>query len=130
MIALSSCDKSYKYVEKVSDEGILGGISTKEKEEKIIKAKSDSIAYLEAFKMFCISLKTDKDMLESFGKSSSITIGFKLINDKGEDITNTTIFVSKQKRMYEIEKQVFSLENSFEEAIKNNEKDKIEELKK
>lgn len=52
LLSLTSCDKSYKYVEKVSEESIFGGTDTKEKDEVIIKAKNDSTAYLEAYKKF------------------------------------------------------------------------------
>ncbi|MCA1918683.1 MAG: hypothetical protein LDL38_04725 [Flavobacterium piscis] len=126
---LTSCNKSYKYVEKVSEESILGGTDIKEKDEEIIKAKDDSTAYLEAFKKFCISVKVNKDMAQSMGKTYSTPLSFKLLNDKGEDITNTTLFANRTQREKEIEEQIFSMRNSIQDAVNNNKKDKTEEFK-
>lgn len=126
---LTSCDKSYKYVEKVSEESIFGGTDIKEKDETIIKAKNDSTAYLEAFKKFCISVKVNKDMAQSMGITYSTPLSFKLLNDKGEDITNTTFFASKAQREKEIEEQIFSMRNTIQDAVDNNQKEKEEEFK-
>ena len=129
IILLTSCDKSYKYVEKVSEESILGGTDIKEKDETTIKAKDDSTAYLEAFKKFCISVKVNKDMAQSMGKTYSTPLSFKLLNDKGEDITNTTLFANRTQLEKEIEEQIFSMENSIQKAVDNNKKKKAEEFK-
>lgn len=129
MTFLTSCDKSYKYVEKVSEESILGGTEIKEKDEETIKAKYDSTAYLEAFKKFCISVKVNKDMAQSMGKTYSTPLSFKLLNDKGIDITNTTLFANRTQREKEIEEQIFSMKNSIQDAVDNNKKEKTEEFK-
>lgn len=130
MTFLISCDKSYRYVEKVSEESILGGTDIKEKNEETIKAKDDSTAYLEAFKKFCISIKVNKDMAQSMGKTYSTPLSFNLFNDKGEDITNTTLFANRTQREKEIEQQIFSMKNSIQDAVENNKKEKSEEFKK
>lgn len=130
LILFTSCDKSYKYVEKIQDESILGGSDIKEKEEVIIKAKDDSTAYLEAFKKFTISVKVNKDMVQSMGKTYSTPLSFKLLNDKGEDITNTTLFTNRTEREKEIEKQIFSMNNSIQDAVDNNKKEETENFKK
>jgi hypothetical protein len=129
MTFLTSCDKSYKYVEKVSEESILGRTDIKEKDEETIKAKDDSTAYLEAFKKFCISVKVNKDMAQSMGKTYSTPLSFKLLNDKGIDITNTTLFANRTQREKEIEEQIFSMKNSIQDAVDNNKKEKTEEFK-
>ncbi len=126
---LTSCDKSYKYVEKVTEESILGGTDIKEKDEETIIAKDDSTAFLEAFKKFCISVKVNKDMAQSMGKTYSTPLSFKLLNDKGEDITNTTLFATRTQREKEIEEQIFSMKNSIQDAVENNKKEKAEEYK-
>ncbi|QPH40660.1 hypothetical protein [Pedobacter endophyticus] len=128
-IFLTSCDKSYKYIEKVSEESILGGTHIKEKDETIIKAKDDSTAYLEAFQKFCISVKVNRDMAQSMGKTYSTPISFKLLNNKGEDITKTTLFASRTKRENEIENEIFSMKNSIQDAVDNNKKEKAEKFK-
>jgi hypothetical protein len=129
MILLSSCDKSYKYIEKVSEESTLGGAYIKEKDEVIIKAKDDSTAYLEAFKKFCITVKVNKDLAQSMGKTYSTPLSFKVLNEKGEDITNTTLFASRIQREKEIEEQIFSMKNSIQDAIDRNKKEKTEGFK-
>lgn len=125
---LSACEKSYKYVQKDIEESILGGTDIKERKEEIIKAKEDSTAYLEAFKKFCISVKVNKDIAQSMGKTYSTPLSFKLINDKGEDITNTTLFINRSEREKAIEEQVFSMKNSVQGA-NINKKGRSEELK-
>lgn len=127
---LSSCNKTYKYVETVQEESILGGIETKESTEKIIGAPNDSTAYIEAYKKFCISIKINKDMEQSLGNTFSTPLSFKLYNEKDEDITNTTLFVSRTKSEKEIEKQINSMENSIQRAVDSNKKEETENFKK
>jgi hypothetical protein len=103
---------------------------TKEKDEKIIKAKDDSTAYLEAFKTFCISVKVNKDMKESLGTIYSTPVSFKLLNDKGDDITNTTLFPNRANREKEIEDLIFSMENTIQSSLDNAKKEDAEEFKK
>lgn len=127
---LSSCNKTYKYIETVQEESILGGSETKESTEKIISAPNDSTAYLEAYKKFCISSKINNDMKKSLGNTFSTPLSFKLYNDKEEDITNTTLFVSRTSREKEIEKQINSMENSIQRAVDSNKKEETENFKK
>lgn len=127
---LTSCDKSYKYVEKVKEESILGGSEIKEKEEKIIKAKDDSTAYLDAFRKFCISVKVNKDMAQSIGKTYYTPLSFKLLNEKDVDITNSTLFDNRAKREKEIEEKIFSMKNTFQDAVENNKKKETENFEK
>jgi hypothetical protein len=130
-IALYSCDnnKSYKYVEVVQEESILGGTDTKEKEAKPIKAADDSSAYLEAYQYFCISTKVNKDMQTSFGKTYSVPKSFKLYNDKGVEISNSVFFADKDKREKEIEDRIFSMKNNIQESVDNAKKEKTESFK-
>lgn len=94
-LLLTSCvnDKKYRYVETVRELSIVGGASTKEKEEKIISALSDSAAYIEAYRMFCISQKTYSELRKKgMGEYLAIPISFKLYNEKGEDISNISFY--------------------------------------
>ncbi len=127
---LTSCDKSYKYVEVVQEKGILGGMNVKEKEGQIIKAKDDTTAYLEAFEKFCIALKADKEVTELMGAGGSTPIDFKLLDDQGKDITHTTVFANKEKRKTEIEKRINSLGNIAKEIKEDHKKEEIEDFKK
>ena len=79
IFVFSSCNKSYKYVEIVKERSILSSsYNEKEKEAKNIMAKNDSIAYLEAYKKFCISLKVSKEMKDAGMEFASIPIRFSL----------------------------------------------------
>jgi hypothetical protein len=128
---LTACDnnKSYKYVEITAEQGILGGIEKKEKEPKTIKASSDSAAYLDAFQSFCISLKVNKDMKQTLGTVYSTPIKFKLLNDKGEDITNTVSFANKEKSEKEITDRVFAMSNTLQESVDKSKKDEVDKFK-
>ena len=112
-----SCKKSYKYVEVVDEESILGGTETKEKEAKSIEAANDSSAYLEAYENFCISLKVNKDMVASLGKTYSTPKSFKLYNDKGADITYSVFFANKAQQEKEIAERIFSMKNSLRGSL-------------
>ncbi|MEP6947709.1 MAG: hypothetical protein ABI863_00480 [Ginsengibacter sp.] len=122
---LTSCDKNYKYVEVVQEESILGETETKEKESKPIKAADDSTAYLEAYQDFCISLKVNKDMKASLGKTYSTPKSFKLYNDKGLEIATSVVFGDKDKREKEIEERIFSMENAVQKSV-----DKMQKMQK
>ena len=99
---LSSCNKKYSYVEIVLEKGIFGGVDKKEREAKTIKAKNDTLAYLDAYQKFCISLKVSKDLQETYGEVYSTPLEFKLLNDKGDDIVYSMFFVTKDKKEKEI----------------------------
>ena len=130
IVILVGCDNNntYQYIEITAEQGALG-IEEKEKEPKIIKASSDSSAYLVAFQSFTSSLKVIKDMKEylndkvkgneaySFGSVYYTPIKFKLLNEKGEDIANTVYFENKDKREKEITEKTFAKVNTFQESI-------------
>lgn len=131
-ILLTSCVKSYKYIEKVSRVELLGGIEIVENEAKTIKAKDDSTAYVEAFRQFCLSVKVHKEMVQSkaFGDYSTTPISFRLLNENEVDISNSIIFANKFQLEKEIESQVFSSKNSVQESLNNSNKKDIEKFKK
>lgn len=126
MILLESCEfkKSYKYIEVINEESVLGGSDIKENEPKIIKAISDSAAYLKAYQSFCISQKVNNDMKESMGKVYSIPLRFKLIDNNGNDITNFVFFAKQDSLEKNIKDMVFSMNNSINESIDKNERGK------
>jgi hypothetical protein len=131
ILFFTSCDnkKSYKYVEVVEEEGILGGTSTKEKDSKTIKASTDSAAYLEAYQYFCIALKVNRDMKQSLGTVHSTPASFKLYDNNGLDVTSTIFFVDKHKREKEIEERIFSMTNTIQESVDKNKKEKVSSFK-
>lgn len=121
---LTSCEnkKNYKYVEVVNEEGLFGGTDRKEKEPEIIKASNDTTAYLEAFQKFCISVKVNKDMQTSLGKTYSTPKDFKLYDEKDNEISTIT-FPNKEIREKEIQEKIFSLSNSIQESVDKNKKE-------
>lgn len=129
-VVLTSCDKKYTYIEVVLEKGIFSGVDEKEKEEKIIKAKNDTLAYLDAYQKFCISMKVNKDMQETYGETYSTPFEFKLLNDKGENIANSTFFVTKAEEEKKIEERIFSRSNSLKESLERTEKEKTEDFHK
>lgn len=113
IILFSSCDnnKSYKYVEKVREKSVFGGSRIKEKDEKIIYASSDSAAYIEAYKNFCIAQKVYNDMRDKgMADYIDIPVGFKLLNSAGGDISDI-YFVTKAEEEENISKKYFEMEN-------------------
>lgn len=129
---LCSCKKSYKYVEKMERESILGGIETNQREEEI-KADSDSSAYVEAFKKFSISQKVSEQMKNANIRYTSFPKSFNIYDDKGNDITNIS-FLSRKKREIEITKLLAesktTISNSEKTANSKVDSSKIKELSK
>ncbi|MBQ7462484.1 MAG: hypothetical protein IJS63_09605 [Bacteroidaceae bacterium] len=120
--------RNYKYVERVREQRVLGGSSIKDKEEKVISASSDSAAYLEAYKKYCISLKVYNDMRkEGMGQYLDIPIGFKLYNSDGEDITDI-YFESKLAEEDAIESSILAIDNVVKRS-NNSKQTKVEEAK-
>ena len=130
MISCNLKNKNYKYIEIVEEEGLMGGTERKEKEAKIIEAENDSIAYLEAYKDFCIALKVSSDMKSSVGNSANTPIEFKLLNEKDEDISNLVVFKDKELKEKEIKNQIFSMENSMQKSVDNYKKENEANFKK
>lgn len=130
-LILTSCEnkKSYKYVEVVNEESLFGGTDRKEKEAEVIKASNDSSAYLDAFQKFCISVKVNKDMETSMGKTYSTPKDFKLYDDKGNDISSIS-FPNKDIREKEIQERIFALKNSIQESVDKNKKEAQESFSK
>ena len=131
-IILSACNmqikRNYKYVERVREQSVLGGSSIKDKEEKIISASSDSAAYLEAYKKYCISQKVYNDMRkEGMGQYLDIPIGFKLYNSDGEDITDI-YFNSRLTEEEAIESSILAMDNVVKRS-NNSKQAKVEEAK-
>lgn len=102
LIALlaTSCvaNRQYTYIETAEERELFGGTSTKEKDAEIIMAKSDTLAYIEAFTKFCISEKVYRDVYKKgWGEYASVPKSFKLLNELGEDITNIEFATKKQE---------------------------------
>ncbi len=114
VLSIISCNKKYEYIEVKREKSETGAIRKIEEDAEIIEAKNDSIAYLLAYEKFCISQKASKDMEEVYGSSSTNQpVYFKLINEKGNDITFTVEFQKKDSLKSVIHSQVFKFYNAL-----------------
>jgi len=110
LLLLVSCSKKYEYVEEVIEKSLLTGTTKQEKAPETIRESSDSAAYLKAFEKFCISLKVLQKMTDDgMGEYADVPVGFKLYNEKGEDISNIT-FATKEEKEKEIYSSVFKID--------------------
>lgn len=141
IITVVSCQqsKNYEYVELGAKESIFGGTERDEKDRVIIRAKTDSIAYLEAFQKFCISEKVSKDMEDVYGASATKPTDFKLLDEQGNNIALTINFDKIDSLKMSVRSRIFEMKNSLKESadaykekeFKNSEKidsSKIKEL--
>lgn len=111
LMSLTACNKKYRYVEVVREQSFLGGSSITEKEEKTITASSDSAAYIEAFRNFCISQKVYSDMCKKgMADYLDVPIGFKLYNSEGLDISDI-VFATKNQQEEELVAKFMSMDN-------------------
>jgi hypothetical protein len=107
LLLLVSCSKKYEYVEEVIEKSALNGTTKRDKKPEIIRADSDTMAYINAFTSFCISLKVTQQLIDDgMGEHVSVPVGFKLYNEKGIDISNIT-FAYKDKMEKDIYSSVF-----------------------
>lgn len=96
-LVLFSCGKApqkespriYVYIEIDKQQNPFGGSKKVEAEADTITAMNDSLAYIEAFKKYCISLKVYETMLKKgVGTYIDIPLDFKLYNDKGDPVVD------------------------------------------
>lgn len=120
----TTVEKRYSYIEVVEEQGIMGGVETKEKSATEIMADSDTSAYKKAYQKFCVALKVSKDIKQSLGSVYITPLKFKLLDEKGQDITNSLVFEARTQREKEIEEKIFSMSNSIQESLDRNKKEK------
>ena len=110
LFSLLSCNhqKEYKYVEQVIESDPFWGTSKKEKEAEVIYASSDTAAYIEAYNKYILSQiaqeRAHKELAKKgldLGGCSTTTIGFKLYDSEGNNLTYIS-FATKAKQEKEI----------------------------
>lgn len=128
-ILFSGCQKKYQYVEEVIEHSILGGIKESTKDPKSITARNDTLAYIDAYTKYCISQSVYQKMVnDGYGNYLDIPIGFKLYNDKGEDISNI-YFTTKLEREQDIESLFLKVGDVMDNTLANNSTPKIDSAK-
>jgi hypothetical protein len=99
---------------------LFGEVETKESEPEIIKAETDSIAYLIALEKFYILDKIKKDIGDYSGVELSRLVEFKLLNEDGTNIVNTITFKNKDSIENSIRDKIFSSSNILEKNEESN----------
>lgn len=110
-VIMSGCQKKYQYVEDVIERSVLYGIHEKEKDAEEIKASNDTMAYIAAYRKFCISQSVYNKMVdEGFGEYLDMPLGFKLYNSEGKDISDI-YFLTKAEKEKEISSLLLNLKD-------------------
>ena len=112
-----ACDKNYKYVESVEE-----NLTQEEKEDNFTE-KNDTLAFLKAYRKFLVSKKSKED-LKKHNVSNKTVKGFKLFNSNGQEIS-TISFVTREKTMREIEKEVMSKPSTLDKIKSDLEKERL-----
>lgn len=115
-----ACNKNYRYIESVEE-----ALTTQEKEETFTE-KNDTLAFLRAYKNFLVSKKSKED-LKKHNVSNKIVKAFKLYNPNGQDISNIS-FVSREKAMIEIEKEIMSKPSTLDNIMSGLEKERLSDI--
>lgn len=115
ILILSSCKKNYKYTEIIDEKSIFVEVEETAKDPEIIKAKNDSLAYLEAYKKFQISLKIAKEMKEASVDIYKLPKDFEIENSEGKSIKYSISGENRKKAEAELDKIIKRLPNFFKE---------------
>ena len=115
-----ACNKNYRYIESVEE-----ALTTQEKEETFTE-KNDTLAFLRAYKNFFVSKKSKED-LKKHNVSNKIVKAFKLYNPNGQEISNIS-FVSREKAMIDIEKEIMSKPSTLDNIMSGLEKERLSDI--
>lgn len=113
IVTLSSCKKNYTYTEIIDEKSIFGEVEETTKEPEIIKSKNDSLAYIEAYKKFQISLKTAKEMKEASGNIYKYPKDFQIENSEGKSVKYSISHENRTKVEVQLDKVIKRLPNFF-----------------
>ena len=127
VLLLNACNSRYEYVEIAEKTNFLGGKEAVEKKKEVIYSKNDTLAYMEAYKIYCRSCKVYDDMSAEIDFPIDRPIEFHLYNSNGIDISSFVTFVTKDEFEISYREQIYSLPNSIKKSKENNEAKKKEE---
>ena len=109
MLLLTSCVdtsiKDYNYLETCMQTNYDTTLP-KELKPLLIKARSDSDAYLKAYLNFCLAKKLYTNEFLKSGAKAGQPLSFRLLNADSVNIAQSVIFINKKKLENNIEKQV------------------------
>ena len=102
---------TYQYIVIVQEQRFMGNHGPERQLDAVpINMDNDTLAYIEAFKLFIQANKKNVDAIESEAEQFNTPIDFKLLNESGEDISKTTNFSTKEKIENEIFDHFFKIE--------------------
>jgi len=129
-VIITSCSnkKDYKYIETVIEKSNEGIIDTVKKESIVFEALNDSLAYIQAIKIFRISIRANKKTVESMNELISFPIDFNVYCEKHHNITKTTIISSKDS--LKKSKLIFNANNYLSQFDSLNIVKKIDQLER
>jgi hypothetical protein len=111
---LPSClelnNRDYRYIETSTALVNLQTVVSVVHEPVLIKAKSDSAAYVQAYINFCLA---ERDYLKNFQKSGTKAgqpLSFRLLNDESVDIAPSVSFINKELIEKNIKQRIATLE--------------------
>ena len=107
-------EKEYTYVEKFMKTE-YSGTSPQDAKPLLIKAVSDSDAYMKSYFNFRISHKAYNQEFEKSGTIAGKPVSFKILNDKGVDITNNINFLYKDSLEKKIKNRLNKIEIKTDE---------------
>ena len=138
VMLITSCsdnNKKYKYVVTVKSQSVFdGSMEVKENDPVEITAPSDSDAYLDAFRRFCIALMVHESWVKKGQvELSSEHLKFALYDESGIDLVPSISFASKEAQEAEIRKSIMEIdmnesESSSEQIKSGVDSAKIKEL--
>ncbi|QNL51097.1 hypothetical protein H8S90_05800 [Olivibacter sp. SDN3] len=108
MITLFKRKKLYQYIDIAEERSLYGQYVMVEKGGKTIHAKTDEKAYLKAYINYRMEVKMHQDLFKLLERVHTRPIGFKLLNQSGENIAASIDFTNKE-----------AIERAIEEKIAN-----------
>jgi len=130
ILLVLSCQKRYEYIELRTKKSFFGESERVVKNSETIRAKNDSIAYMEAYLKFCINEKMFEDIEEVFDNPGiAKPISFKLIDKQGNDIALFINFDKIDSLKTALRSSVFKMENISKRIADKNRESEISEFK-
>lgn len=110
---LAACKKEYTYEEYHFKNGLL------QTEASVLKAKNDTLAYIEAFRKFCSTLATEEFLRKNISNPTSNAVGFGLLNPDGTDLVWSIDFKTKEREEIVLKSLLIGNETEAERKLEH-----------
>lgn len=113
LIAFVSCDnkQNYQYIENIKEMGSHNKVVVNKKEYNI-RAKNDTLAYIEAYAKFKVSQKIMHELKVGGSMDPKEVISFQLFNSEGKNITAIN-FNTKEAQQRKADEYAAELDLSY-----------------